>query len=334
MKVSKRGFTLIELLVVIAIIAILIALLLPAVQQAREAARRTQCRNNLKQLGLALHNYHDSFTLFPPGGVSQGDCGYSTSAGRANCKVLNHSGWVMTLPYFDQAPLYNQWNLTAASRNYTTTYGTAPTCIDGAPGQVVMGPVSAVLANAALSLLKVNVFKCPSQPSIDEFVADTIYSRAADGILGRRTNYDMVYYANYAHGQCNTWSTHSSAIRRPFGDNSKCGLNDITDGSSNTMLVGETKYQVFNGYGTPWAYRGWLQDGIDPTFGINNYYYSASYPNVRPALASWSYSGSYHDGGAFYLLGDGSVRFISENINSTTVMNLVTISNGGVVGEF
>jgi len=111
-------------------------------------------------------------------------------------------------------------------------------------------------------------------------------------------------------------------------------IKDITDGTTNTILVGETTYPVFNGYGTPWAYRGWLQDGIDPTFGINNFYDSATFPNTRPALASWSYSGSYHTGGAHYLLGDGSVRFIRENISSTTITNLVTISNGQTVGEF
>jgi prepilin-type processing-associated H-X9-DG protein len=144
----------------------------------------------------------------------------------------------------------------------------------------------------------------------------------------------MIYFANYKHGTCNSWSTDSSATRRAFGDNSKCGIRDITDGTSNTLLIGETKFQVFNGFGTPWAYRGWLQDGIDPTFKINNSYYSASYPDVRPALASWSYSGSYHTGGAQFVMGDGSVRFISENIDAATVVNLVTISNGGIVGEF
>lgn len=334
MAVRRRGFTLIELLVVIAIIAILVALLLPAVQQAREAARRTQCKNNLKQLGLALHNYHDTHNVFPPGGVSQGDCGGGyTSTGRANSKVLNHSGWVLLLPYIEQSNLYGQWNLSAATRNFTTTYGTSPTTVDGA-AQAIMGPTAAVLANAALTKTKIDAFRCPSQPSLDEFVADTPYSNAAAGVQGARTNYDMVYFANYKHGTCNSWSTDSSATRRAFGDNSKCAIRDITDGTSNTLLVGETKFQVFNGFGTPWAYRGWLQDGIDPTFKINNSYYSASYPDVRPALASWSYSGSYHTGGAQFVMGDGAVRFVSENVDATTVVNLVTISNGGIVGEF
>ena len=95
-KPTVRGFTLIELLVVIAIIAILIALLLPAVQQAREAARRTQCRNNLKQMGIALHNYHDNFNIFPPGGLQA-----STDGGGA-------SFLAMLLPFMDQGPAYNR----------------------------------------------------------------------------------------------------------------------------------------------------------------------------------------------------------------------------------
>ena len=100
MKTLKRGFTLIELLVVIAIIAILIALLLPAVQQAREAARRTQCKNNLKQIGLALHNYHDVHNGFPMGNMIPGTHG--------------PTAWVAMLPFIEQAPLFNQINFSAA----------------------------------------------------------------------------------------------------------------------------------------------------------------------------------------------------------------------------
>src|SRR5271165_5501646 len=103
----KSGFTLIELLVVIAIIAVLIALLLPAVQQAREAARRTQCKNNLKQMVLAFHNYHDVYLKFPTSG------GYVTlnnSSGTYNGSGWGHNQWVVLLPYLDAANMYNQWN--------------------------------------------------------------------------------------------------------------------------------------------------------------------------------------------------------------------------------
>ena len=111
---SHRGFTLVELLVVIAIIGTLVGLLLPAVQSAREAARATQCRNNMKQMGLALHNYHDNFNVFPPALLNSGrynNSGYTTVTN----PVLNTTGWVFLLPYIDQAPAYNQYNFNVCS---------------------------------------------------------------------------------------------------------------------------------------------------------------------------------------------------------------------------
>jgi len=145
--ISRRsGFTLIELLVVIAIIAVLIALLLPAVQQAREAARRTQCKNNLKQIGLALHNYHDVYGVLPPAHVYDGRADSNpfgnrcTPGGAAGSQaIFARAPWtVLILPYLDQAPLYNQFNMTqpffgrfdhqnpAGSTNYALQAGDAP----------------------------------------------------------------------------------------------------------------------------------------------------------------------------------------------------------------
>ena len=117
MKVVKRlGFTLVELLVVIAIIGILIALLLPAVQAAREAARRSQCTNNMKQLGVAIHNYHDTHKVFPPAGLDYGWAGdantsYSRAPSSSPVNRFNISGWVMVLPYLEQSALHDQYDL-------------------------------------------------------------------------------------------------------------------------------------------------------------------------------------------------------------------------------
>src|SRR5229473_2794748 len=120
----RIGFTLIELLVVIAIIAVLVALLLPAVQQAREAARRSQCKNNLKQIGIALHNYHDTMNVFPPALISSGRCSPTTNA--VECAlyrpVLNTTGFVLLLPYLDQGPMYNAYNFNVAS-SVSSPYG-------------------------------------------------------------------------------------------------------------------------------------------------------------------------------------------------------------------
>lgn len=143
-KNRVRGFTLIELLVVIAIIAILIALLLPAVQQAREAARRTQCKNNLKQLGLALHNYHDVFNTFPPNGANAPSQGPSCG-GRFNQSWLSWSGMAMLLPYIEQANIYNQinfsnqWNCNA---DYPQNYAAARAKSPRSPVQAILVPES------------------------------------------------------------------------------------------------------------------------------------------------------------------------------------------------
>ncbi|REJ74119.1 MAG: DUF1559 domain-containing protein [Planctomycetota bacterium] len=337
-KPKKRSaFTLIELLVVIAIIAILIALLLPAVQQAREAARRTQCKNNMKQLGLSLHNYHDVFLMFPASVYNSGACAPYTAANAGNCQVMNINGWVMTLPYLDETPLYNQFNLSQAISDVTVYSSYSfPGGIGGCAGQMVMGN-PATNGNAQAARTPVEAFHCPSQPiaANNNYIVETDYYRAAPGITGHKTNYDFVVYANYQHGVCNQWSTGLSlTLLRMFGDNSRCDISTITDGTTNTLMVCETIFEMYNGDGNPWAYRGWLTPGVDPTFGINNHYYSTSAPDVHPDLASWGYGGSYHEGGCHVTLADGSVRFISENTDAVLLSYLCRIADGQTVGEW
>ncbi len=163
---QRRGFTLIELLVVIAIIAILIALLLPAVQQAREAARRSTCKNNLKQIGLALHNYHETHRVFPPSVASPGA---SSSSGI----ITNATGWIMLLPYLDQATLYQQYNFDHATGIYGGE-GNCPTAtkypVNSSP-PFLAGTDAGIFANVALGATIIPVFYCPSDPGERTFVA-------------------------------------------------------------------------------------------------------------------------------------------------------------------
>src|SRR6218665_1062715 len=164
MSVRKRGFTLIELLVVIAITAVLVAILLPAVQQAREAARRSQCQNNLKQIGIALHSYHEAFGLFP----------YATANNAmqftaATDQVNNHSGWPLLLPYLDQGPLYNKFDFTAAERN--SLFSGWSTTSSGK----VMGDPAAITSNQNLSKTILNVLSCPSDAGMMSYPSVTNY---------------------------------------------------------------------------------------------------------------------------------------------------------------
>jgi len=309
---QKRGFTLIELLVVIAIIAVLIALLLPAVQQAREAARRSQCRNNLKQVGLALHNYLDAHSVFPASQFGNGDCVASTSH-PSPCS-MNMNGLVLLLPYLDQAPLYGKFNFNQA-------FGTQ---ISGDGKPVCGGTASANIA-AAQSVTTPSVFNCPSD-------AHEAFSTA----YRFRTNYDFVVYRY--HLACNDWTTRAASTRTMFEDGSKCSTKDVTDGLSNTAMVGETrKVCCLNGSNAEWYSRGWVQVGVN--FGSNppNRFERLPYnpPNANyNVLGDWTNTGSFHIRGCHVLLGDGGVRFLSENMDAAIRNNLDRIADGNVVGDW
>lgn len=315
----KRGFTLIELLVVIAIIAILIALLLPAVQQAREAARRSQCKNNLKQLGLALHNYHETFSVMPPAHI-----------GRCTTPRLMASGLTMLLPYLDQSNLYNQYN----SSGCATTHSSIST---GA-GTLSAGDDPVTNGNAAVVKTLVTVFLCPSDSGTDFISSPTSsygISATNTGTGGAKTNYDFITITPY--NSCENWAGTTATSRCMFGDNSKCRLDDVKDGTSNTMMVGETTRNVYNGGTNAWGYRGHVMVGLNlVSYPINRFWYSSAVPQQQPQgkLGSWAYAGSLHTGGAHFTLADGSVRFISENIDTTTRQNLARMADGNVLGEF
>ena len=318
---SSRGFTLIELLVVIAIIAILIALLLPAVQQAREAARRSDCRNKMKQLGLALHNYLETHTVLPPSAVAKGLC----SSGVAASNTLNGNGLVLLLPYLDQSALYNQLNFSLAFDDYSP--GSAPL------------PGSGSTHNADLVSRRMVIFNCPSDPGPQGIPVSSSYMLPG-GSNEHRTNYDFIVY-RLSYNECNLWSTRDPDEKTMFEDGSKCRPRDVTDGMSNTAMMAETRQACCgNGANANWGGRGYTQIGLTLGFGTPNLTVrkSGSYPggsrDFAPWLGDWNSTGSSHVGGLHVLLGDGSVRFMGDNTDRGIRINLDLITDGNVIGEW
>ena len=316
-RILRQGFTLIELLVVIAIIAVLIALLLPAVQQAREAARRSQCKNNLKQVGLAIHNYHDTFNKLPIG------TRWPTSA----------PNWrIGLLPYLDQAPLYNQLNFAGTFSNS-----------------------GAYANNTVLQNLFLAVYKCPSS---------TLPGNSTS-VAGNSSNPGMTHdYVAIAGATDATLPATGCSPQHRYGGiscvngmlpaNYNYGMRDVTDGLSNTIMVGEQSGVINNGDYRANYYGGWGGFTVDMTTmttlaswtsstdawgtGISTIRYSPN-PKTTSGGTDEVYDmntalTSYHVGGIHALMGDGAVRFISDNLQFSTLANLGSKSDGLVLGEF
>ncbi len=298
----RRAFTLIELLVVIAIIAVLMALLLPAVQQAREAARRTRCRNNLKQIGLALHNYHDVHSVFPPGWISVSGGTHSAHNG------LNGAGWgTMLLPFLDQTPLYEAFDSRLA----------------------IEDPANTLFRETRLS-----VFRCPSDPQPETFeihddatgtvVLATLPIANYVGSFGTVDLHDCTA----APGTAPVTASGQCASDGIFYHNSRVRLRDVTDGTSNTLMVGERRTDADAGWYSTWV--GMVSGGEEAfqrILGVSDHV-----PN-DPVAHFDDYS-SHHAGGALFVKGDGSVHFVSENIDLSLWHALATRNGGEVVGDF
>ena len=339
---ARAGFTLIELLVVIAIIAILIALLLPAVQQAREAARRTQCKNNLKQLGLALHNYESTYNVLPPGWVASQGLTYPAGGGNSTTGTDGHGSWgwaALVLPYIDQAPLFNSLQVGIEIR----------TALDDSTKLALMQQVYPA-------------FRCNSDtaPATNERRQFTGFA----GTVRRLSTSNYVGWNSGTYGWLPGDTAGSESRKGFFTMNSNTRFRDATDGLSNSLLVGERMYKSFRSgtcdincnaavvFANEWN-NNFANSRRNPRFGntntlgmgeghINSIFTgdpTAPGNNCNAICARGA--ASYHVGGAQFAFGDGTVRFISENIDwqpdiavNSGYERLGAIGDGQPVGEF
>ena len=321
----------------IAIIAILIALLLPAVQQAREAARRSQCKNNLKQIGLALHNYHDVFNMFPA-------CVYSAGASPSGAIVTNATGWIMLLPYIDQATLYNQYDF----NNATGIYGGESNCPDaalyptsGGGSKYLAGTDAGIQANVALGAAIIPAFYCPSDPGRklhqSSCHSDTAMSPRP---YVARSNYEFSVESPFA----SQWATSNTATRAMFGTNSTSNVRDVLDGTSNTAAVVESTLELEQHNWKAWSTSGWSTAGasIQNTARPLNQrgccswsappFSTASTSNAK--LSDGGFAGSLHAGGLQIVMGDGAVRFLNDTVDYSVRRDLSRIADGNILSEF
>jgi prepilin-type N-terminal cleavage/methylation domain-containing protein len=280
---KRRGFTLVELLVVIAIIGVLVALLLPAVQAAREASRRTRCQNNLRQIAIALSNYHDTFKCFPPGGIS-----------------TNETSWtVLVLPFLEQKNLYEQFDFSKGG--YTSN--------------------SHVNRNA-LALNRMDGYICPTSPIQKMQLGGSHHENLGEVISGQ-IPYTTHYYGvmgpkgtnpttGGAYEQRSSGSHGGFGTQGMFDCNGDTRLAEVTDGTSNTFLVGEISW--FNQQ-TGTRYRSWMR-GCDNDWSAGSRNVAAGINTPSFAIFNDIAFGSEHAGnGANFCLVDSSVRFIPQSID-------------------
>ncbi|MEX0792292.1 MAG: DUF1559 domain-containing protein [Pirellulaceae bacterium] len=324
---QSRGFTLVELLVVIAIIGVLVALLLPAVQQAREAARRMQCKNNLKQIGLAMHNYHDTFLVFPPAALAIRNDGTNVLPSESNpgrTDMAGGWGWgTFILPFIEQSALHEQLN--PRGNNFPA----APT---------------------PLTRTVIPGFQCPSEASPD------LHFALAMGGDGTGDGHARSSYVAVSGSGDNADFANSSPMqsRGMFTYNSNVKMRDVLDGTSNTMMVAERFWDGGDSEtrrGSVWVGKSpgvdeagnkystivRVEDSAKWVIGGTNNNSAASMHGGRGVVGAGSGdSGAVIRGGlgTHAVMADGSVKFITENIHGATWQFLGQMADGAIMGEF
>jgi prepilin-type N-terminal cleavage/methylation domain-containing protein len=321
----RKGFTLIELLVVIAIIAILIGLLLPAVQKVRAAAARAKCSNNLKQIGLALHNYHDVTGNLPPWGF---DFNPAPAGNPFGAQTQGHSAFTMILPYIEQGHLANIMNL---QRSVIDPINLPP-------------PLGVTTAGGT----KIAIYLCPSAPERNSDYGP--YFGVSSPVTLGITDYAVVRgfsstFYNNCVGSAIAWpgNTENGAMGVKGG---KAKLTDITDGTSNTIGVTEVagRHQIYV-KGQPVMPNGFNQIGwsLNCAWGDHNTKVTVDGASatgvpgagcncINTVNAEEIYS--FHPGGAQAIRCDGSVVFLKESIAPVTLASLISRNNGDIVGDY
>ncbi len=303
--VGRRGFTLVELLVVIAIIGILVALLLPAIQAAREAARRSQCSNKLRQLALAVHNYEDTHGNFPSGNLSRLPTNYDASDWcRTRPGSDSRASWtVLILPYLEETAQYDLFEFGAAFTSTSNVQGST--------------------ANHREFQTSNPAYQCPSD------------------VNSRSTNNNISYYGVQGGGT-SARCTSQSADRMFFTNgvlfhNSEIGFRDIRDGTSNVFLIGETKYALTSGGRGDGIVTGWASAGKLDGWGMPITIAGAvlqinSFPRHGGEADTLNYMtrlfGSFHPGGCHFALCDASVRFVTDTIDINVYRQLAIRNDG------